>query len=424
MKLQWVQYNGKPLRPKDQSWASFVTPPPGSPSYAPLRTRRWPEPHGFIVKVTFSSSSVIVKLPGLGPTPEHEWARQVAASSSTSSRRSRASIASWWRRQPRSMFSVQASATPSSPSRCWMKEMRSSTPPAIRSWSICHSCFISPHRRRASSRSPASMASIARSIVGRESCASCSSENQRSVIVPSFDDERDPIVTPPRRALVTGAARGIGAAIAERLARDGLEVLTLDLRDGCDLTLDVAHDPFPPLPDIDVCVANAGVTTTIAPAHRMTAEQWQLDIDVNLTGAFRTVQACLGGMRERGHGRIVVISSVAALGGLPGQVAYAASKSGQLGMVQTMASENAAHGITVNAILPGLVATEQVLGMPEEVLQRALQSVPDRRLIEPSEIASAVAFLAGQEAARISGQAIAVDGGASLTQLSLGRERR
>jgi len=230
-------------------------------------------------------------------------------------------------------------------------------------------------------------------------------------------------VTPPRRALVTGAARGIGAAIAERLARDGLEVLTLDLRDGCDLTLDVAHDPFPPLPDIDVCVANAGVTTTIAPAHRMTAEQWQLDIDVNLTGAFRTVQACLGGMRERGHGRIVVISSVAALGGLPGQVAYAASKSGQLGMVQTLASENAAHGITVNAILPGLVATEQVLGMPEEVLQRALQSVPDRRLIEPSEIASAVAFLAGQEAARISGQAIAVDGGASLTQLSLGAER-
>jgi acetoacetyl-CoA reductase len=231
-------------------------------------------------------------------------------------------------------------------------------------------------------------------------------------------------VTDRRRALVTGAARGIGAAIARRLSADGLDVTTLDLHEGCDLTLDVAHDRFPPLEDVDVCVANAGITTTIAPAHTMTAEQWQRDIDVNLTGAFRTVQACIAGMRERGHGRIVVISSVAALGGLPGQVAYAASKAGQLGMIRTLASENAAHGITVNAILPGLVATEQVLAMPDEVRERAMRSVPSGRLVEPAEIAAAVAFLAGPDAAQISGQAIAVDGGASLTRLSLGREER
>ncbi len=223
---------------------------------------------------------------------------------------------------------------------------------------------------------------------------------------------------------MTGAARGIGAATAKRLAADGLEVLTLDVQEGCDIALDVARDRFPALEDIDVCVANAGITTTIAPAHRMTAEQWARDIDVNLTGAFRTVQACLGGMRERGFGRIVVISSVAALGGLPGQVAYAASKAGQLGMVRTLASENARHGITVNAILPGLVATEQVLGMPEEVRERALRSVPTGRLVEPAEIAAAVSFLAGAEAAQISGQSIAVDGAASLPQLSLGSERR
>ena len=186
-------------------------------------------------------------------------------------------------------------------------------------------------------------------------------------------------MTEPRRALVTGAARGIGAAIAAAAAPPtGCEVLTLDLREGCDIALDVARDEFPPLDDIDVCVANAGVTTTIAPAHRMTAEQWQRDIDVNLTGAFRTIQACLGGMRERRHGRIVVISSVAALGGLPGQVAYAASKAGQLGMVRTLAGENAARGITVNAILPGLVATEQVLAMPEEVRERALARAAQR----------------------------------------------
>ena len=203
-----------------------------------------------------------------------------------------------------------------------------------------------------------------------------------------------------------------------------MEVLTLDRSEGCDIALDVARDPFPELGAIDVCVANAGVTTTIAPGHRMSAEQWQLDVDVNLTGAFRTIQACLGGMRERRHGRIVVISSVAALGGLPGQVAYAASKAGQLGMVRTLAVENAARGITVNAILPGLVGTEQVLAMPEEVRERVLAGLPARRLVEPEEIAAAVSFLAGPEAAQVNGQTIAVDGGASLTQLTLGGERR
>jgi NAD(P)-dependent dehydrogenase (short-subunit alcohol dehydrogenase family) len=230
-------------------------------------------------------------------------------------------------------------------------------------------------------------------------------------------------VTQTASALVTGAARGIGAAIATRLTADGLAVLRLDVRPGCDIALDVARDEFPPL-DVDVCVANAGITTTIAPGHRMTAEQWQRDIDVNLTGAFRTIQACLGGMRERRYGRIVVISSVAALGGLPGQVAYAASKAGQLGMVRTLAGENAAHGITVNAILPGLVGTEQVLAMPPEVRERALRSVPAGRLVEPAEIAAAVSFLAREEAGQINGQCIAVDGGSSLTQLSLGSERR
>jgi NAD(P)-dependent dehydrogenase (short-subunit alcohol dehydrogenase family) len=231
-------------------------------------------------------------------------------------------------------------------------------------------------------------------------------------------------VTDTRRALVTGAARGIGAAIAERLLADGLDVVTLDLHAGCDIALDVARDAFPALADLDVCVANAGITTTIAPAHKMSAEQWKRDVDVNLTGSFRTVQACIGGMRERGYGRVVVISSIAALGGLPGQVAYAASKAGQLGMVRTLASENAAYGITVNAILPGLVATEQVLAMPDAVRERVLRAVPTGRLVEPAEVAAAVAFLVSAEAAQISGQAIAVDGAASLSQLSLGSESR
>ncbi len=229
-------------------------------------------------------------------------------------------------------------------------------------------------------------------------------------------------MTEQRTALVTGAARGIGAAIAQRLAAEGMRVVTVDLLPGCDVALDVARDEFPSL-EVDVCVANAGITTTIASAHRMTSQQWQRDLDVNLTGAFRTLQAYLPGMRERGYGRIVVVSSVAAVGGLPGQVAYAASKAGQLGMVRTLASENAAHGITVNAVLPGVVATGQVLAMPESVRERVLASLPTGRAVEPGEIAAAVAFLASEQAAQISGQAIVVDGAASLNQLSLGGER-
>ena len=200
-------------------------------------------------------------------------------------------------------------------------------------------------------------------------------------------------------------------------------MVTLDLREGCDIALDVAHDGFPPLRDIDVCVANAGVTTTIAPAHAMTHRAVAARHRRQPTGAFRTVQACLGGMRERRFGRVVVISSVAATAGLPGQVAYAASKAGQLGMVRTLAGENAARGITVNAVLPGLVATEQVLSMPAGVRERAAASLPSRRMVQPAEIAAAVAFLAGDGAAQVNGQSIAVDGAASLSQLTLGSER-
>src|SRR3989442_12691749 len=156
------------------------------------------------------------------------------------------------------------------------------------------------------------------------------------------------------KALVTGAARGLGAAIAGGLRQDGMEAVTADIAAGCDLRLDVARDPFPPLGDVDVCVANAAITTTIAPAHRMTAEQWKRDVDVNLTGAFRTVQACLSGMRQRRFGRIIAISSAAARSGLRGQVAYTARKAGVGGMILTLRAENVRHGVTANAGLPGL----------------------------------------------------------------------
>jgi acetoacetyl-CoA reductase len=227
-----------------------------------------------------------------------------------------------------------------------------------------------------------------------------------------------------RKALVTGAAGGIGSAIAARLRADGLKVATLDRAPGCDHTLDLAADPLPDFEDIDVCVSNAAILDTIAPAHAMTAEQWSGDIDVNLTGAFRVIQACLAGMRSRGWGRIVAISSGAARSGLPGQVAYSASKAGLIGMVKTLAAENAQAGVTANAVLPGMVATERVKGMPAEIVERLLETLPSGRMADPDEVAALVAFLTSDDAAYITGEAIAIDGGASLNTFSLTRRQR
>ena len=227
-----------------------------------------------------------------------------------------------------------------------------------------------------------------------------------------------------RRALITGAARGIGAAIATRLSEAGAEVLTLDREPGCDLQLDIAKDRFPDLGDLDICVSNAAITDTIAPAHRMSAEQWARDIEVNLSGAFRAVQACLAGMRERRWGRIVVISSGAATGGLPGQVAYSASKAGLIGMVKTIAAENAGRGITANAILPGMVATEKVKAMPAEILEQLDRAIPAGRMAEPAEIAELAAYLASERAGFITGQTIGIDGGFGLNTFTLGSQNR
>jgi acetoacetyl-CoA reductase len=225
----------------------------------------------------------------------------------------------------------------------------------------------------------------------------------------------------PLTALVTGAADpgGIGAAIAARLSHDGLEVQTLDRRPGCTYEVDLVADELPPLDHIDVLVSNAGLATIVGGAHSMDLARWQRDLAVNLTGSFRVVQACLRGMRERRFGRIVVISSFAARFGMPAQVAYSASKAGLIGMVKTVAAENAALGITANAILPGLVASAGVRSMPPPIIDAWLEHIPTGRMVETEEIAAAAAYLASRAAGSVTGQELLIDGGQTLNSLSV-----
>ena len=248
-------------------------------------------------------------------------------------------------------------------------------------------------------------------------------------------------------ALVTGAAQGIGSAIARSLAADGWAVAACDrdervhelageLReqgaaaaglvfDVCDAdATEAGHaEAVERLGPVGAVVANAAVVNQVVAAERLSPEGWRRELDVNLTGAFLSIQPALGAMRERKRGRVVVISSASATGGLRGQVAYTASKAGLVGLIRTLALELAPAGVTANAVLPGMVETEKVRALPPEVRQRVLAHVPLRRFAQPEEVAAVVAFLCSDAGAYLTGAAIPVDGGIGLTDLTLGRER-
>ena len=250
-----------------------------------------------------------------------------------------------------------------------------------------------------------------------------------------------------RVALVTGAARGIGRATALALATAGADVAVGDVLPAVEETaaavraagrraaaavFDVA-DPAAvgagvarvreALGPVDVLVNNAGIVNNIAPVARMTPEAWQRELAVNLSGAFNLIREVVGGMAERGRGRIVNVSSIAAWGGLHRQAAYAASKAGLLGLTKTVALEHARHGVTCNAVLPGLIATERVEAMPAEIRAAAVAATPARRLGLTEEVARLIAFLASDAAAFINGAEIPVDGGLSLNMSPLASVR-
>jgi acetoacetyl-CoA reductase len=233
-----------------------------------------------------------------------------------------------------------------------------------------------------------------------------------------------------RTALVTGGSRGIGAAISKALKSEGYNVAATyagndeaaakfteetgiktykwnvaDYEESKSGIAQVEADLGP----IDIVVANAGITRD-APFHKMTPQQWKEVIDTNLTGVFNTIHPVWAGMRDRGFGRIVVISSVNGQKGQFGQVNYAATKAGDLGIVRSLAQEGAAKGITANAVCPGYIATEMVMAVPEAVREKIIGMIPAGRLGEPEEIARCVTFLVSDDASFINGSTISANG--------------
>jgi 3-oxoacyl-[acyl-carrier protein] reductase len=235
------------------------------------------------------------------------------------------------------------------------------------------------------------------------------------------------------RAIVTGAAGGIGRAIVESLAESGCRVAACDLPgtgvaniDGAELTatFDVRDrvalraavaDAITRLGGCDAVIANAGVVDTIHRAERFSEEDWRKDLETNLHGAFYLAQAAFDALAASGHGRIVLISSAGAETGIPGQVAYGASKAGLVGMARTLAAEWASRGIRCNVVMPGFIATPKVRAMPDEVRAAVIAKIPLQRFGATEELAGAVSFLLSPAAAYITGAVLRVDGGFGLT---------
>lgn len=239
-------------------------------------------------------------------------------------------------------------------------------------------------------------------------------------------------------AIITGGAAGIGKATAIRFANEGATVVVWDLDEAKGKAVEkelheigvkavfekvntadyqeiekAAERVFKQFGSIDVLINNAGITRD-STLKKMTVEQWQQVIDVNLTGVFYCTKIISEYMLQKGYGRIVNASSVVGIYGNFGQTNYVATKAGLIGMTKTWARELGRKGITVNAIAPGFIATEMVAAMPENVIENMKAKVPVGRLGKPEEIAAAYAFLASDDAAYINGTVLSVDGGMTV----------
>ena len=237
-------------------------------------------------------------------------------------------------------------------------------------------------------------------------------------------------------AIVTGAGRGIGEAIARRLARDGARVACVSRTEAnaaktAEAINTAAPDTARPyavdvadrkavlalceqiLADfggVNILVNNAGLTRD-GLSMRMSEEDWDVVLDTNLKGAFNFIQGVMRPMIKQRAGRIINIASVAGLTGNAGQANYAASKAGLIGLTKSLARELASRSITVNAVAPGFITTDMTGVLPENVKTTVISQIPLARFGEPDDIAAAVSFLAGPESKYITGQTLTVDGG-------------
>lgn len=239
-----------------------------------------------------------------------------------------------------------------------------------------------------------------------------------------------------KTAIVTGSARGIGRAIAEKMASLGATVVISDLDQAacdevatqigggaigiaCNVTdeaqvtnlLDTAKER---LGSVDIVVNNAGITRDTL-MIRMDEKDWNLVLDINLKGAFLVTKAAAKIMMKQRSGKIVNISSVVGLTGNAGQANYSASKAGLIGLTMTAAKELAARGVTVNAVAPGFIATEMTDAISDAAKQAFMDKVAVKRPGTPEDVAAAVVYLASDQASYITGQVLAVDGGLTIS---------
>ncbi len=235
-------------------------------------------------------------------------------------------------------------------------------------------------------------------------------------------------------ALVTGASRGIGAAIAQELAAQGLKVIGTATSDGGAANISAALSAFPgcrganlnvndaaaveALVDaivkehggLQVLVNNAGITRDML-AMRLKDDDWDAVLDTNLKAVFRLSRAVMRTMMKQRYGRIISITSVVGASGNPGQANYAAAKAGVAGMTRALARELGSRNITVNCVAPGFIATDMTAGLPEEQHKALLSQIPLGALGKPEDIAHAVAYLASPQASYVTGQELHVNGG-------------